>query len=531
MVTDSETEATFTGDFIISEHLSSLTSPFDSDNPFGENITYDPDFELVKAEIGKPGNIDFELLEEKSLQLLQEKSKDIRLFSFLSLCYLKKEKWEQFCDVFEALGQLVKENYDSLFPARPRARQLALKWLSEERFTDAVDNAKPPPSAHEDIKRLVSGLLDMRRILEEKFPDGSPFPLKFCNAAQKWEKSTEPRKEPSPEEKKPSAAPQAASPAAASGSTAASTQEQTSQSPKEALETIRKSAVFLIEKEPAKPTGYRLIRSVRWGSVQAAPLSEGNTTRLEPPAAQRRSFLHSALDKGDFKTALETAEKMFSSGPTHFWLDLQRISYTAARSMGSDFEPVCEAIVVETALFIKRMPRVKELTYSDGTPFCDMATSEWLDSEVQSVFSSGEQSKTVSGEDPVEDEKREAVALAMSGKIENALEHMAMGMAQCGSERDNFRRRLAIASVLINAKRADISMYLLETLHEAIDRYNLHIWEPSLAVEALNLLARAYSLTAAAKQGPAGAKLIEKREEVMRKLSFVDPKTAYKHKM
>ncbi|MDG5814741.1 type VI secretion system protein TssA [Chitinispirillales bacterium ANBcel5] len=511
---------------------------FDGGSSFGENINYDPDFDIVKAEVGKLGNIDYELLEEKSLSLLREKSKDIRLFSFLGLCYLKREQWEQFCDVFEALAQLIEKDFAALHPLRPRAKQLALKWISEDRFMDVVEISKPPENAHDDIKRLVKSLTALKQILEKEYPNGAPFPLKLFNCAQKWEKTTEPKEEKPAEQSPPPAtssstaagaqpSPQSSAPATSSASVPATDQFQ---APKDALDAVRKSAMFLIEKEPKSSAGYRLIRAARWG-IDKAPPHEGGQTRLDPLPPQRRTFIHSLLGKGDFKVALDTVEKTFSSGPTHFWLDLQRIAYTAASQLGSEYSAVSNAILTETALFIQKVPDIKDLSYSDGTPFCDPATLDWLNGDVAELFSFQSGTSAASGSnDQVAEERKEVNGLASSGKIEDALDYLMSKIAENNCPRDNFRRRLAVSSVMINAKRVDVALHILEHLNDLIDKHSLDVWEPSLAVEALNLLLRSYALAAVNKQGNAAGRLMEKRELIMKKLSYIDPKAAYKQK-
>ena len=492
------------------------------------------------------GNLDYELLEQKSLSLLNDKSKDIRLFSFLGLCYLKRNEWERFCDVFDALGQLAEKDYNSLHPARSRAKQLSFKWLGEDRFIDVIEKAVPTAAAHEHIKRLLTGLAIVKKLLDTEFPNGSPFPSRLHTAALKWEKTTEPKKQevapPPPQTTSTDAgvATQSSSSSSGVAGAAGAVSPQVGakvfepsgpiESTKDAVEAIRKTAFFLIEKEPQKAAGYRLMRSVRWDSVENAPVSEGNATKLEPPPQERRTFILSLLGKGDFKVALETAEKAFSSGPTHYWLDLQRISATAATQLGNAYANVRDAILLETAIFVRRVPQIKELTYSDGTPFCDPATRDWLDSDVAAMLSSGGGAAAAKDNDLVETDKREVNALMSANKTDEALDFLLKKIGESGSERDNFRRRVVVASTMIAAKRADLAIYILECLCEIIDKNSLLSWEPVLAADALNNLAKAYAITANGKQGAAQIRLLEKREEIMKKLSFVDPKTAYRQK-
>jgi type VI secretion system protein VasJ len=535
---------------ISSEHLSALVTLFNGGTSFGEDINYDPEFELVKAEILKLGGLDYDLIEMKSLALLSGKSKDIRLFLFLGMCYMRKNEWESFCDCFDALCQLIEKDYNAIFPQRPRAKQLAFGWLGEDRFLDLIDKSVPSPDAHESFKRLVDSLGKLKVKLDIEFPNGSPFPARLYQSAQKWVKATEPKKEapppPPPAQQQQTTTSQTAGTVASqttpvaspSGSGAAGAGSSAPTGPmenvKDALELVRKAAIFLIEKEPLKPAGYRLMRSVRWDSIENAPaVTEGNLTRLDPLPEERRNFLQGLLGKGDFKVAFETVEKTFSSGVTLYWLDLQRIAATAAKQLGPTYDAVRNAIQLETALFVKRVPKILTLAYSDGTPFCDPATLDWINSDVVAMLSSGKGGGG-SVNDSVEADKRAANDLASGNKVDDAVDLLMSKINESGSERDNFRRRVVIASIMISSKRPDIAIYILENLVEIIDRNNLVTWEPSLAAEALNYLVRAYNALLTAGKDKDKEKdsatnfdrIIEKRDAAMKRLSFADPKIA-----
>jgi type VI secretion system protein VasJ len=474
---------------------------------------------------------------------LANKSKDVRLFCFLALCYLKETKWIEFCDLFDALGQLASSNYAALYPLRPRAKQLAFKWLGEARFPDVLEAAPNPPlDTHEHIGRLLQGLTALKPVLEAEFPNGSPFPMRLFTAAQKWHKATEPPKEAPPPP--PSAAPTAAvSASSAPVQPAATGGTQTTQgsapvvgpegfeTPKATLELVRKAALFLIESEPHKASGYRLLRTARWSTIDAAPPAEANQTRIEPPAEERRTFISSLLGKGDYKAALAAAEKTFSSGTTHYWFELQKVAATAAAELGKPYAAVREAIMLETALLLQRVPQLKDLTYTDGTPFCDAAVRDWIETDVASMLSSASPSAS-SGpkDDAVENERREANALIADNKGDAALDLLCQKISSSGSARDSFRRKLAAASALSALKRADLAMYLLEQLEEAIERYELGQWEPQLAAEVYALQARAIAAAAGAKEGAAKGRLAERREEVLKKLTGIDFTLAYKQK-
>lgn len=145
-------------------------------NPNGCNISYDVHFEALRNEIGRTGDIDFDLVERNSLTLLKEKSKDLRVIVYLSLVYLRNEEWEKYVDLFEGLSIIAERNFDLLYPDRERARLLALEWLSEDRYTGFLNGKNPGVQNHENVLRLLKALQKLRAVLEKKFGERSPFP-------------------------------------------------------------------------------------------------------------------------------------------------------------------------------------------------------------------------------------------------------------------------------------------------------------------------------------------------------------------
>ncbi len=515
---------------IPSELLNCIITPIPGDNPFGMNINYEPEFDTIKAEIGKLGNVDWEAVETNARTILAEKSKDIRVLAFVSYVYLRNENWEAFADVFDGLSQLAEKSYEGLFPDRPRAKQLAFKWLSEARYSDTLDEKKPAEADHEHLKRLTTSLTSLKKILEDNFPEGSPFPSKILSAAQKWESATKPKPV---EEKKPDQSAQpGAAPAAGSAATASASGQAVQEpmdTPKQAQTVGKKVAQFLIDNEPSKPMGYRLLRTLRWDLLEKAPPAENGQTQLAPPNPQQRTYFQGLVGNGDWKTALPAAEKAFNAAANHFWLDLQRIAATAAKNLGPAYAEVHTAISIETALLLKRIPELVDCSFSDGSPFCDAATKDWISGEVTPMLSSGKGGGAGAQiNDALADERKEINALVAAGKAEEALETLQKAMAGSGGERDNFRRSLMMGSLLLSAKRPDISLAVLESLDEKIDRFRIDLWDSALAVEAWSLLVRAYKAWAVNKPQNIQTAIHEKQNTILQKLSRTDPKSAFK---
>jgi type VI secretion system protein VasJ len=483
----------------------------------GANINYDADFDACKSEIGKIGNIDYGLVETSCRKLLAEKSKDMRLLCFLSFVYVRDAKWEFLADIFEGFVKLCGQNYDGMFPDRERAKQNAIKWLSEPRYNETVAAQKPEEADYPNIARLLENLTSLKGILQEKFPEGSPFPSGLFSAVQNWEKTCKP---------KPKT--EATAAASAGGQGAA----EAIDTPKQAQLAARKAAYFLIEKEPQRPMGFRLMRSIRWDIFEKAPPSENGKTQLAPPPVELISSLNAMIANKEFKPALDKVEVAFTTGANHLWLGLQRIAAEACAGLGEPYKAVEQAIVYETGLFVKRLPDITKLSFSDGTPFCDDSTKDWMSRQVARVFSGGgasaEKKDTDAGSgDKVEDEKKQVAMLTAGGKTEAALDLLQSAIRNSSNERDNFRRSIIMCNMLLGAKQPDIALSILESLDGKVQLYHLDKWDPDLAVDAWGIMVKVLKAARANKPAPLQASMTEKQNTILSKISQIDPKKAF----
>ena len=498
----------------------------------------------MKNEIAKLGGINYELLESTALKILKEKSKDIRVLSFLSFSFLKSANWEYYCDIFDGLGTLIEKDYDAIYPDRPRAKQNAFKWLAEERYTTILAECKPAEEHYEHIVRLIAGLTKIKPILEEKFPEGSPFPSQIFSMAQRWEKSCKPKpkEEPPPPPPKeaedaPSAPTAAATtaqpkPPAATSASTASVSTGPVENPKQAQAAVRKTALFLIENEPTKIMGYRLMRSVRWDVFEKAPPADGGKTQLPAPNPQQRAYFQKLMGDKEWKTLLEKGEAAFVSGANHVWLDLQRMICIACKELGAEYTSVRKAVLVETAILVNRVPDIVGLNFTDGSAFCDDATKDWISSEAQSALGSEEGAQSDgggggAGGDSLVKEQREVNQLVSSGKIEDALALVQANMRSSSNERDNFRRTVIVGSLLLKAKQPDIAISVLESLDQKIERHGLDKWDPDIAVDAWSNLVTAYKGGKNQKPPNVLAAITEKQNKILSKISQLDPKRAF----
>jgi len=302
--------------------------------------------------------------------------------------------------------------------------------------------------------------------------------------------------------------------------------------PSQAQAAIRKAALILIEKEPTKPMGYRVLRAARWDVLEKAPPVQDGRTQLEGPPEQQRAAFAGLAVQGDWATLLPKCEQAFAGRANHLWLDLQRYAAAACKGLGASHKAVMDAIMVETALLVKRIPELAQLQYTNGDGFCDETTREWLNSEVSAMLGTGDGGGAGSqgtGEQEtslLEKERQEAAALGAAGKLQDAIALVRQGMRNCSSEQDNFRRSILIGSLLVKGKQPRVAVSVLEDLGEKIEHYRLDRWDPDLAADALMELYNAYRMARGGAAQAVQAALAEKQNDLLGRISKIDPTRA-----
>jgi predicted component of type VI protein secretion system len=176
----------------MSDFLFKLTAPIAGDDPFGADVNHDSDYERLKGEIGKLGDIDVDTVETLSLSILTEKSKDIRAMAWLAYATLRKGDLGRLADVVCTLVDYCADSFEQIFPRRESARLAALRWLSEPRFTSQCPKTEAEERDAPHIARLKNALTKLKPALEKRFPStGAPFPSLLYKRVLEWDKAAQ----------------------------------------------------------------------------------------------------------------------------------------------------------------------------------------------------------------------------------------------------------------------------------------------------------------------------------------------------
>jgi len=508
--------------------LDSIRSPISPEAPTGRDVRYDEDFLALKSEVAKQGTVsaatdyealvqqgraltggrgaegtsaavlveaggpDFAQVVELATRILTSASKDLQVASFLCFGLLRTRGYAGLADGLEACRLLVEGYWEKLFPERANGRRQAVQWLAE-RGAEALPGVPAGPGDREPLERAIATCRVLDGMLQERMPEEPPS-LSALTRGLTEVLGALPAVAPPPGVAGPAAAavpagaPAPSAPAAAPVSAAPGSDD-------DALLAVTRAADFLRASLPASPIAYRLLRAARWDVLEGLPFQESGKTMLPPPEEHHRTRLEGAGRSGNARELLAACDELFYESPNQYWLDLQRAADQALGALGPEYGAARKALRRDLAGLLERLPGLEGLAFSDGTPFADAATREWLDREIRPLLGGGARAAAAPaapGDAALEAELEEARGLADGGDLAGALEKLHAAQAAERVGRTRFLRQLGMARLLVGQGRAAVARSLLEELDERIERQGLSQWDPELCVQVWSQLQRVY---------------------------------------
>lgn len=534
--------------------LDAVRAPIRDDAPAGDDVLYAENFQELKTEINKissaGGTADYEQITELARTILTEQSKDLRAAGYLVVGTARAHGVDEAAEAVRAVRILIEDYWDELYPelSRMRSRGNALQFISD-RLPDWLQTASFEPEDRSALDTIRGALDDIQAFAMEEMGEHAP---SLSGLLHDLEDHVEDLPVPEPEDPEPKDSPDETSPpdesAPDEGSESASAPSpsaesmfgrETNQAGKgmveadvssetEAEQAIQTLAGYYRDNDLTSPVPYRLLRAVRWGSLQSAPPNDGGATRFEAPREQRRDYLEGLLEDGDYETLVREGESSFQSGTFHVWLDLQRLIATAQEALGEPYRAARKAVLVDVAMLVDRVPSLLSLTFQDGTPFASAGTVDWIETEVQSHL---EDEGAGGGGAPagqelseVESDYDDAREELKAGRLENALSILLTENGQDRSRKETVHRQLHAASLCLKAEKPAVARPILDDLASVISEHALDVWIPSLALEVWSNRCRCYDRLAQETDSEEETNALRaEAENAFEKICRVDP--------
>ncbi|HIC7207776.1 type VI secretion system protein TssA [Burkholderia stabilis] len=492
-------------------------APIPGEHACGRDPGYEDAFFELKDEATKLSGIDDELIVRTCEQLLKETGKDWRLVGYYAFARLRQDGPAGFADGLELAASLVDRFGEAMLPARAEAKRAALEMLATARVTETLDNQGDFAPA--DLERALAAL-DVLVEQTRNWPEAARPNLRPLVA--RFEHKEEPARGTNPGV----AMPQRNLSVPAPGGAIASARDL--------LDQARSMSAWLRDQENGYLPSVRVVRSVRWDTLHDVPPADAAShTRLMPPRAELRQQMKRLVLQKHWHELLERVEGAFMEGVNHLWFDLQYFQHVALDHVGTPYSAWRELLRADFALFLERLPGIERLAFSDGTPFADDTTLEWIarhavvrDLEAGETVAplpvAGDQQGDAAGDWPeIEAQARE---LAAREGLETAFTWLE-ALPGMKTDRHRYLKRLVMARLADHAGRPDAALALLAELDASSRSLPLMRWEPALTFEVKQHLVKALKSMSSRKDADKPA-LMRRVAELQAELTVLDPARA-----
>ncbi|MES3036204.1 MAG: type VI secretion system protein TssA [Gemmatimonadota bacterium] len=261
------------------------------------------------------------------------------------------------------------------------------------------------------------------------------------------------------------------------------------------------AARFLRRANPLEPAPYALMRALRWRALGPAD-PETNApaaARLHAPPTSERARLKGFLLEERHEDLLDGVEELMGSTSGGAWLDAQRWALDSAQALGDAYAPVVHMMRSALRQLLADYPGLPHAMLLDDTPVANAETLAWLDragllgGSQRSVERPPLDGMPSAPHRPMLERARAEVS---GGRLDRGVALLMADVVRERSERARFLRRLELVTVLVDAKRSDIAMPIVEELLDQVESHKLDSWEDGgVVAQAMVLACRAIDAT------------------------------------
>lgn len=485
--------------------------PISDASPVGDDPGYDDDFQHMREEVDKLSGADAERVIQLAEKLLTKACKDLRVATYYLWARLHRDGEAGLADGLSLLAALVERFAETVLPVRPNSRKLALQWLAGSKVLDTL--SLYPEVVRAEAERTVAALVWLEQGLDSWPDDQRPClgPLYAALSARLAQSGGV-----------EALVPQNTASQESNGASSATA----IRSGRDLLDTGRALAGYLRDQPQGWLAAHRLMKSLRWDTIhQAPPQAADGNTRLAPPRADHRAQLKRLYLQQGWSELLDQVERIYAEGVNHFWLDLQWYVYQALSKQPAPQDRWADITQRDLGMLLDRLPGLELLCWSDGTPFADETTREWIAQHVignrpqQWLPAPSPAPSTVDAD--ILSLEGEALAQADREGVEPALAWLA-ARPDIHTGRQHWLLRLLMARVAEQFGKSDLAIHLLGELDAAAHHHDLRAWEPELYFEVKARLLKLLRLKAQRNDTDKPA-LARRMEGLLSALVAIDP--------
>lgn len=497
-----------TVEIVIPDNIQEYLEPISGDSPVGVDASDTEEFFKLNMEFPKTVP-DYKNWIELSEVILKEKSKDIKVASWLCFAFYRTENLKGFRDGLILVNELLKKFGNDLFPANPALKNKAIQFLNTSRVTKLLEREEINKANADFVLQIGELVTQILGECEKLMPDNVPVLQSlqdiFITHTESAKKALNPPPAP---EKKPTPPPQPRPQPKPSESfesqevTPVVVKMAAPASEDDAVIQLRRTLTYLYEykqdgetkeRVPDSYFAFGIARLLQWSTLPL-PVSDEKVTNIEPPNDIVRRLMSQWFNENKYDILIPRIELEFIRDNSEFryWFDAQRYLVQSLEAKGGNYGLAAQDIKYHLARLIKRLPDLPDLIFSGGeVPFADKETKQWLEEVSRSVSSGGGSGGgsaiSIPIVDAVYDDIKSEYMHALNelpAKFEENFEKMRQGLNSDERTKGKFLRRLNLANYCYEAKHYNVAKVYLEELKALIDELKLGEWEPALSVSA-----------------------------------------------
>ncbi|WP_164968150.1 type VI secretion system protein TssA [Arcobacter sp. CECT 8986] len=446
----------------------SILNQIDDKSIVGEDFKYNDSFLLIEQEIDKThsaqfdGTTDWEFVLNNSYELLNTKSKDLKIATWWIYSIWKKDSFFGLEKNLEIYIDFIKSFNENLYPKSLKAKTNTIAWFDETITNELINhNFQDKVNQINFLEYFKQLCIVYNQILnnDEKYFKKVIKVLSEKIAQDEQSKIEHQKKQ---EDKKEE--PQQLD--SISESTVSSS-----------LSLLKKTATNLSsyyrQKDFADLKSIKITRFLSWLEVDELPINENGITPLNPPSILEIDELKQLFNEKKYEEALILCEEIIQMCP--FWLDGHYYSFKILEAIDKQY--ISKEVQNQFISYIKTNNGLLNLSFQDKTPFASAKTKSWIKKELETNENSD---STTNQNDELDLEEISDLKEAMK-KIEEMY-------SQSKSEKDKFLLRIKHLEIAINFNKDDISLALFDELNKNIKKFNLVEWNPKIVSKVYSLV-------------------------------------------
>ncbi len=250
-------------------------------------------------------------------------------------------------------------------------------------------------------------------------------------------------------------------------------------------------ADFMFAQDPSNPVSYELRRHATWIDITVPPpIKDGERTILQAPAPDSTILYRAGVEAGNVdNTVLLKLERFCLNQP--FWLEGQYLVYCTLVHRGWAQSAAC--VQSSTRRFLERLPAIRPLLFSNGDHFVTADVRDWLAQSAVATEANGGPVASLQSDLVLEALIENAGRMLSAGQLSEALNLIEANMQSVQSLRQQTYWEIAFLSLLRDHGLHSYANRQSELLDKRICDVSLSEWEPQI-----------FSAIAALRQKPHG---------------------------